>query len=627
MTEVGNRMVQKKWFKKIIKSNDPKEAVQLPLTIENVGSSNWPLMEDVFDLAQIAIWEWDVEKDTIHGTRQLYEIFGTRPGDYNDRLMDSLDALVHPEQKSYVQMVIKESLKNGGIDRFKFRIVRRDGQERWLMVKARLQADGKTATGLILDCSQSQRTELTLYRDLDFIQTLMDTIPNPIFYKDAQGTYQFCNRAFAQTIGTHVENIIGKSVFDISREELAELYHQKDLELMHSGGVQEYEAKVQVSSGEERTYRFHKAPYKDLRGTPVGLVGVMTDITETAAALSRNQRLAQMKEAMLEVSHSIIGLHDTRNLLEILLDKAMNAIPFTGAGSVLMIDEAGYLRMLVSRGYSKDGAEDFKLKIEETFTYRISGGCFEEPFIVNHIHQLVSDGCLKPLTTQDGRMIASNLSTPIKVEGEPVALVIVDSFEDEVFTSEDIELMGYLKVQAELALTNLKLYQDTLRLSRYDHLTGVCNRGYFDSVLGALIERTAGLPHRFTFVMMDLDGLKSVNDQLGHREGDFRLQEFSRMFQKILGEEDILGRYGGDEFVAVFFGKAEEEVRQSVDRLLQVISEGSDRYCSFSYGMAQYPEEGSNLEELVRRADRRLYVHKKEKYFGRRREDRGDTHQ
>lgn len=614
-------------MRRILKGSAQDRHIQGLLPIESIGSSNWALMEDVFDLAQIALWEWDIARDRICGTRQLYDIFGTQPGDYGDSLYASLEALVHPEHRSYVQSVLKDALRSGGVDRFKFRIVRKDGQERWLMVKARIQPDGKSAAGLIIDYSQNQHAELSLYKDLEFIQSMVDAIPNPIFYKDDAGVYQYCNLAFAQLLGTHRENILGKTVYDVASQGLAHLYHQMDLDLMRNGGTQEYESQVQTITGDDRTYRFHKAPCKDMRGALTGLVGAMTDITDYTAGINRARRLTQLKEAMLEVSHSIIGMHDTKNLLELLLDKAIGAIPSSHAGSVLMVDEAGYLRMLVSRGYSTEGVDAFKLKVEETFTYRISGGCFEEPFVVNHIPQLVADGCLKPLTTLDGRMIASNLSTPIKVEGDPVALVIVDSFDDEVFTAEDMELMGYLKVQAELALTNLKLYQETLRLSRFDHLTGVYNRGHFDTLLKAFLERPVELPHRFTLVIMDLDGLKTVNDRLGHREGDLRLQAFAQRFRGIMREEDILGRYGGDEFIALFFEKDQQLVCSLVDTITAELGQNPAAYCSFSYGTAHYPEDGKTHEDLVRIADRKLYTHKRDKYFGRRREDYGNQNQ
>lgn len=355
--------------------------------------------------------------------------------------------------------------------------------------------------------------------------------------------------------------------------------------------------------------------------------GLLLDAGEPGAAQLQAHRLALMKEAMLEVSHSITGLKNSKSLLEILLTKAMALIPTAEAGSVLILDKEGYLRMLTAVGYRSEGMDGFRLKIEETFTYRVSGGRFEEPFVVNHIQQLVQEGCLKPLITLDGRMIASNLSTPIRVEGEPVALIIVDSLSDEAFTPEDLELMGYLKRQAELALTNLKLYQDTLRLSRYDPLTGAFNRGYFDRVVEELIHIGGAEPIPFVFVIMDLDGLKAVNDRLGHREGDVSLKTFTDRLSAVLQPEDMLGRYGGDEFVAVLFESTENQVRSRLDPVVSALHSEPEPVCSFSYGLAAFPQDGDTLDELVRTADRRLYEHKRTKKFNRRKDDRGDKNQ
>lgn len=355
--------------------------------------------------------------------------------------------------------------------------------------------------------------------------------------------------------------------------------------------------------------------------------GLLIDVGDPDGDRRLAQRLTLMKEAMLEVSHSITGLKDSRSLLQILLDKAMALIPASEAGSVLIIDSEGYLRLLAQVGYREDGADSFRLKIEETFTYRVSGGRFEEPFIVNHIPQLVQEGCLKPLTTLSGDMIASNLSTPIQVAGEPVALIIIDSLSDGAFTQEDLQLMGYLKRQAEMALTNLKLYQETLHLSRFDPLTGAFNRGYFDRVVEELILMTADDPIPFAFVIMDLDGLKAVNDRLGHREGDVSLKTFADRMRSLLAPEDMLGRYGGDEFVAVFFELTEKQVTARMEPLVRALAAEPEPVCSFSYGVAAYPSEGASLDELVREADRRLYENKRTKKFNRRKDDRGDQNQ
>lgn len=610
----------------MMKNDKTDKRVSQPLTLEEFGASRWPEVEEMLDSAQQALWEWRISEDRLQGTRQFYAILGSAPGEFGDSLYETLEALVHPRHQEYFRTALKEGLRTRAIDRFKFRIVRRDGQERWVMMRGRVLPEGDRVIGVLEDWTDIQSANLFLHENLDFMQSLLDAIPNPVFYKDMEGVYRFCNPAFSHMIGTHPRSILGKKVEAVTSAELAALYREKDLELFSSGGTQDYEAKVEVQNGDIHDYRLQKALCRDRRGVVTGLVGVMTDMTAYAAAINRSRRLAQLKEAMLEVSHAIIGLHNTQDLLALLLDKAIHAIPSSNAGSVLLIDKDGYLRMLVSRGYSTEGVETFKLKIEETFTYRISGGRFEEPFIVNDIVRLVDDGCQKPLLTPEGRMIESNLSTPITVEGEPVALVIVDSLENNVFTEDDLELMGYLKLQAELALTNLKHYQDVLRLSRYDHLTGTYNRGYFDKLLEESMVCAGPKAAPFTFVIMDMDGLKAVNDRLGHREGDLRLQSFADRFRKVLGAEDLLGRYGGDEFVAVFYGKEQEAVAEQLKTLMGEMA-GNCSCCSFSFGTAQYPLDGTTHEELVRTADGRLYTHKRTKNFTRRQEDHGNQHQ
>jgi len=97
-----------------------------------------------------------------------------------------------------------------------------------------------------------------LQNSLSLLETLIDTIPNPVFYKDKQGVYQGCNEAFAnQIIGVTKEKIIGCSLFDLTDaipSDLAEIYHQKDLELIENPGTQFYEATVQCADGFKRNF-------------------------------------------------------------------------------------------------------------------------------------------------------------------------------------------------------------------------------------------------------------------------------------------------------------------------------------------------------------------------------------
>lgn len=146
------------------------------------------------------------------------------------------------------------------------------------------------------------QAEEDLRDNLEFLETLVDTIPNPIFYKDLQGVYRGCNLQFAgEIIGLPKEQIIGKTVFDLPREiprELAETYHRMDLKLLQKPGFQIYDGAVHCADGVQHEFIFYKATYQDNRGRVAGLVGSMLDISER----KRQEALLQSQGTALDQS-------------------------------------------------------------------------------------------------------------------------------------------------------------------------------------------------------------------------------------------------------------------------------------------------------------------------------------
>ncbi len=120
----------------------------------------------------------------------------------------------------------------------------------------------------------------SLKQQADFFQRLIDTIPSPIFYKDNQGYYLGCNRAFEEFIGIKRESIIGRTVFQNYPKDHADHYHAYDRALMENPGGQTYESVVRDAEGQDHKVVFHKATYCDSEGRVAGLVGVFTDMTE-----------------------------------------------------------------------------------------------------------------------------------------------------------------------------------------------------------------------------------------------------------------------------------------------------------------------------------------------------------
>lgn len=139
-------------------------------------------------------------------------------------------------------------------------------------------------TGIIQDISEHKRAEKEMGEQLHFLQMLIDSIPSPIFYKDLEGLYVGCNKAFEERLGMPREQIVGKTVFDVMPEDLAQKYHEMDLVLFRNRGQQIYETSLIYPDASRRDIILNKATYTDMDGNLAGLVGVSIDITDRKKA-------------------------------------------------------------------------------------------------------------------------------------------------------------------------------------------------------------------------------------------------------------------------------------------------------------------------------------------------------
>uniref|UniRef100_A0A7C5ENC8 histidine kinase n=1 Tax=Desulfobacca acetoxidans TaxID=60893 RepID=A0A7C5ENC8_9BACT len=160
--------------------------------------------------------------------------------------------------------------------------------------------DGKFLGGVhvIRDITPKKQAEAAKKEQFLFLETLLDTIPSPIFYKDAAGRYLGCNRAFEKFLGRSREELLGKTVYEVAPPELAKQYAEMDRELLSRLGEQVYESRVRSADGTVHEVIFYKASFPKADGRVGGLVGVILDITqrkETEEELRRaNQEIEQL---------------------------------------------------------------------------------------------------------------------------------------------------------------------------------------------------------------------------------------------------------------------------------------------------------------------------------------------
>jgi len=170
-------------------------------------------------------------------------------------------------------------------------------------------AEGGVVAGIevVRDISARKEAEKAAKSNAAFLQSLMDTIPSPIFYKDANGVYLGCNSAFESMLGRRREEVVGRSVYDLSPRELADIYFRKDAELFAQPGVQIYEASVRFSDGKTREVIFNKATFNDDEGNVAGLVGVILDISESKCA---ERRIVELNAALERRAQDLVAANE-----------------------------------------------------------------------------------------------------------------------------------------------------------------------------------------------------------------------------------------------------------------------------------------------------------------------------
>lgn len=165
-----------------------------------------------------------------------------------------------------------------------------------------------------------------------------------------------------------------------------------------------------------------------------------------------------------------------------------------------------------------------------------------------------------------------------------------------------------------------QLEEETKRayqLASHDHLTALPNRMLFNELAVSHLMRARRNSRYHAVLFIDLDRFKAINDTLGHRIGDLLLKEVARRYRAYLRESDLVARFGGDEFVMLINDvETVEDVGKIAEKIVDIVSEpfldldGQDVEVSPSIGIALFPQDGGDIETLLKHADAAMYTAK-----------------
>jgi diguanylate cyclase (GGDEF)-like protein len=208
------------------------------------------------------------------------------------------------------------------------------------------------------------------------------------------------------------------------------------------------------------------------------------------------------------------------------------------------------------------------------------------------------------------------VTVPLKAKNKTLGAILVDNISSgSPITKDSVRILNMFADQMALAIENSRLFEETVRLSRTDWLTGLWNTRYFNETLKEMIKKAGDEASSLSILMIDIDNFKLYNDTIGHQEGDKAIKKVSSILDRFSRKSDFVCRYGGEEFCIIMTNTSKQNARIIAERFRSEIynsfkfddSIPANLKLTISLGVASYPVDSKESDDLVERADLALY--------------------
>jgi len=444
--------------------------------------------------------------------------------------------------------------------------VKRDGTRIDVQISSHSLTVGGRAARFVVshDVTEQLRMEAELYASRELKQLVIDHIPHQIFWKDLDGRYCGCNTVFAAAAGlAAVDEVIGKSDDDFPWSHNAARIRADDRDIVATGRARlDAEEQMLREDGSVHWYLINKLPFYDQRGSIIGVVGTIEDITARREA----EQALRLRGRALEAS-----------------DNAVVITAHGPGGELIEYTNPAFTRLF---GYTEAEAAGRQL---DMLLEQHDGDRAALREALSGVHELT---ITLRIAHRDQYLMWARLHVaPVPAaDGLPShhVCVLTDM-------TESITYQQQLEHQAN-----------------HDPLTGLPNRALFGDRMAQAIGYAERYGHALWVVFIDLDNFKLVNDSLGHLAGDELLCAVGARLRACVGDSDTVARLGGDEFLLLLSDTPEspasavlQRVQDSVAAPLTVAGQALTVTCSM--GVSVYPTDGGEPQQLLKHADIAMY--------------------
>lgn len=522
-------------------------------------------LRGIVENINVVTWEYDLASECfVYVSPQVETIFGYSVAAWTEKHF--WHQHLYPQDRD-AAIEFCDSHTQQGLDfDFEYRFFKHDGSVVWIRDIVKVLKDFDDApvrlAGVLLDVTAEKAVATELANEHALLRSLIDSVPDLIFFKDLNNVYLGCNQAFSEFTGRTELEQIGKTDSQSFEPETAASFLEKDREMLALGKGCHHEEWVMYPDGRLVLLDTLRAPLLSAQGEPLGLIGISRDITERKSA----EESLLLAQSVFESTNEAIMVTDTQARI-LMVNPAFVAITGWGAG-----DAVGRRPNLLRSG-------------------RHSTEFYAQMW-----------GALKDLGHWEGEICNRRKSGELYVEW-----MTINAIRDP-----GGEVSRYVALFSDI--TARKNHETEIwRQANFDALTGLANRNLFHDRLDRAMVSGRRKDQQVGLMFIDLDRFKSINDSLGHEVGDKLLMEAAARLQGCVRDEDTVARMGGDEFTVVLQGLADQEALQDVAvKILAALAqpfmlEGGPQYISGSVGVTIFPADAENTGDLLRNADIAMY--------------------
>jgi diguanylate cyclase (GGDEF)-like protein len=315
--------------------------------------------------------------------------------------------------------------------------------------------------------------------------------------------------------------------------------------------------------------------------------------------------------ACLEFSKALAGIYDMETLLTAVLERIKILIPARNWSLLLLDRQTRELYFAVVVGVDPDRLKGVRLKLGEGAAGVVAQT--GNPLFIPDVDQ--DPRFTDRVDAVTGFDTRSLIILPLLVRGEVVGVFEVVNVEDEKFFLEKyLPLLAILGDYVAIAVDNVYNLQRLEARTYIDEVTGFYNTRYLACKLDHHIPELLARHRELSVIFLDLDNFKGIVDLHGHLLGSKVLGEVARVISTVLGADDSLVRYGGDEFILLLPHRSQGEALQLARHLRETLNgsqfltdEGINLRLTASYGIATLPQDAQDKETLLLIADRAMF--------------------